>query len=67
MDLLFEALDEFAEAFDGIRPPSLRVPAEVLRGALDNLEFTADELAAIDEHAVDGGIDLWQGARRSRD
>ena len=36
-------------------------------GALDNLEFTADELAAIDEHAVDGGIDLWQGARRSRD
>ena len=33
-----EALDEFAEAFDGIRPPSLRVPAEVLRGALDNLD-----------------------------
>ena len=36
-------------------------------GALDNLEFSADELAAIDEHAVDGGIDLWQTARRSRD
>jgi L-glyceraldehyde 3-phosphate reductase len=33
-------------------------------GALDNLEFTADELAAIDEHAVDAGVDLWAGARR---
>jgi L-glyceraldehyde 3-phosphate reductase len=32
-------------------------------GALDNLDFTADELAAIDEHAVDTGIDLWQEAR----
>jgi L-glyceraldehyde 3-phosphate reductase len=28
--------------------------------ALDHLEFTADELAAIDGHAVDGGIDLWR-------
>ena len=36
-------------------------------GALGNLEFTADELTAIDEHAVDGGIDLWRGARESRD
>lgn len=35
-------------------------------GALGNLDFTAEELAAIDEHAVDGGIDLWQTARRSR-
>ena len=35
-------------------------------GALDNLTFTDDELAAIDEHAVDGGIDLWQTARQSR-
>ncbi|MDN5570193.1 MAG: L-glyceraldehyde 3-phosphate reductase [Propionibacteriaceae bacterium] len=34
-------------------------------GALENLEFTDDELAAIDEHAVDGGIDLWRGARES--
>jgi L-glyceraldehyde 3-phosphate reductase len=32
-------------------------------GALDNLDFTADELAAIDEHAVDTGIDLWAQAR----
>jgi L-glyceraldehyde 3-phosphate reductase len=32
-------------------------------GALDNLAFTADELAAIDEHAVDAGIDLWAGPR----
>jgi L-glyceraldehyde 3-phosphate reductase len=31
--------------------------------ALDNLTFTADELAAIDEHAVDSGIDLWAGPR----
>jgi L-glyceraldehyde 3-phosphate reductase len=30
--------------------------------ALENLSFTDDELAAIDEHAVDGGIDLWEGA-----
>ncbi|SEN31620.1 L-glyceraldehyde 3-phosphate reductase [Cryobacterium sp. TMT1-3] len=28
-------------------------------GALQNLEFTAEELTAIDEHAVDGGINLW--------
>ena len=32
-------------------------------GALDNLAFTDDELAAIDQHAVDSGIDLWQGPR----
>jgi len=29
--------------------------------ALDRLEFSLDELAAIDGHAVDGGIDLWRG------
>ncbi len=29
-------------------------------GALDNLDFSADELAAIDKHAVEGGINLWQ-------
>jgi L-glyceraldehyde 3-phosphate reductase len=28
-------------------------------GALDNLEFSPDELAAIDQHAVDAGINLW--------
>ncbi|RBY90979.1 L-glyceraldehyde 3-phosphate reductase [Blastococcus sp. TF02A-30] len=32
-------------------------------GALGNLAFTDDELAAIDRHAVDSGIDLWEGAR----
>jgi L-glyceraldehyde 3-phosphate reductase len=31
--------------------------------ALENLEFSEDELAAIDQHAVDTGIDLWKGAR----
>jgi L-glyceraldehyde 3-phosphate reductase len=28
--------------------------------ALDNLEFTVDELASIDRFAVEGGIDLWR-------
>jgi L-glyceraldehyde 3-phosphate reductase len=28
--------------------------------ALDNLDFSADELAAIDQHATEGGINLWQ-------
>ena len=28
-------------------------------GALQNLEFSAEELAAIDVHAVDNGINLW--------
>ncbi len=28
-------------------------------GALDNLEFGADELDRIDKHAVDAGINLW--------
>ena len=32
--------------------------------ALGNLAFTDDELAAIDEYAVDTGVDLWAGARR---
>jgi L-glyceraldehyde 3-phosphate reductase len=31
--------------------------------ALDNLEFSDDELRRIDEHAVESGIDLWQTAR----
>jgi L-glyceraldehyde 3-phosphate reductase len=34
-------------------------------GAVANLGFTDDELAAIEEHAVDGGIDLWRAARES--
>ena len=29
-------------------------------GAVDNLEFTDEELAHIDEHAVESGINLWQ-------
>ncbi len=28
-------------------------------GALDNLEFTDDELSAIDRHAVEGGVNIW--------
>jgi L-glyceraldehyde 3-phosphate reductase len=31
-----------------------------LVGALNNLAFSAEELAAIDQHAVDGGINLWK-------
>jgi L-glyceraldehyde 3-phosphate reductase len=31
-----------------------------LVGALENMAFSADELAAIDQHAVEGGINLWQ-------
>ncbi|NEK57171.1 L-glyceraldehyde 3-phosphate reductase [Geodermatophilus sabuli] len=31
--------------------------------ALDRLDFTDDELAAIDQHAVDAGIDIWKGPR----
>ena len=33
--------------------------------ALDNLEFSAEELAEIDNHAVEGGIDLWRGQSTS--
>jgi L-glyceraldehyde 3-phosphate reductase len=32
--------------------------------ALDRLDFTDDELTAIDQHAVESGIDLWAGARK---
>jgi L-glyceraldehyde 3-phosphate reductase len=31
-----------------------------LAGAMARLDFTPQELAAIDQHAVDGGINLWQ-------
>lgn len=31
-----------------------------LVGAMRNLSFSADELAVIDQHAVDGGINLWK-------
>jgi L-glyceraldehyde 3-phosphate reductase len=33
--------------------------------ALDNLSFTEDELAEVDKHAVEGGIDLWREAATS--
>lgn len=32
-------------------------------GALDRLDFTAEELSEIDRYATDGGVDLWKGAR----
>ncbi len=37
-------------------------PAQIvdLAGAMRNLSFNATELAAIDQHAVDGGINLWK-------
>ncbi|HEX5621797.1 MAG TPA: L-glyceraldehyde 3-phosphate reductase [Solirubrobacteraceae bacterium] len=31
-------------------------------GALDNLDFSDDELATIDRHAVEAGINLWQAS-----
>jgi L-glyceraldehyde 3-phosphate reductase len=34
-------------------------------GALGNLEFSTDELAEIDAHAVEGGIDLWRRSSTS--
>ena len=33
--------------------------------SLENADFGAEELAEIDEHAVDGGIDLWRGPATS--
>jgi L-glyceraldehyde 3-phosphate reductase len=33
--------------------------------ALDNQSFTSDELAEIDRHAVEGGIDLWRAVATS--
>jgi L-glyceraldehyde 3-phosphate reductase len=33
--------------------------------ALEHLDFSADELAAIDTYAVEGGIDLWRGSSTS--
>jgi L-glyceraldehyde 3-phosphate reductase len=32
-------------------------------GALENLDFDEDELSRIEQHAVDSGIDLWEGPR----
>ncbi len=38
---------------------------DVNLAALGNLEFTADELAAIDRHSGVEGVNLWQGATES--
>ncbi len=35
--------------------------------AVDNLSFTDEELAAIDEHAVESGVDLWASVRTATD
>jgi L-glyceraldehyde 3-phosphate reductase len=43
------------------RPEQLRENV----AALARLDFSAQELAEIDRHAQDGGLDLW--ARSSRD
>jgi len=34
-------------------------------GALDRADFTVDELAEIDGHAVEGGVDLWRSSSSS--
>jgi L-glyceraldehyde 3-phosphate reductase len=34
-------------------------------GALDNLDFSADELSEIDQHAVDAGINIWAKSSES--
>jgi L-glyceraldehyde 3-phosphate reductase len=34
-------------------------------GALDRLDFDEQELAAIEEHAVDAGINLWEASSRA--
>jgi L-glyceraldehyde 3-phosphate reductase len=35
-------------------------------GALENVAFSDDELAAIDEHAVESGINLWATSSDAR-
>lgn len=37
-------------------------PSQIVElvGALNNLAFSVEELAAIDQHAVDGGVNLWK-------
>ncbi len=34
--------------------------------AVKRLDFSPDELAEIDKHATDGGLDLWKGAREGQ-
>jgi L-glyceraldehyde 3-phosphate reductase len=33
-------------------------------GALERLDFSPDELAEIDRHAIDSGINIWEGSSR---
>ena len=40
--------------------PSVEGLCAHLNATLDRLDFTATELAAIDRHAVEGGINLWE-------
>ena len=53
------------------RVTSLAIGASSVRqledslGALGNLAFSSDELAEIDAHAVEGGIDLWRRSSTS--
>ena len=35
-------------------------------GALENLQFSQDELQAIDQHAVDSGLNIWADSSQSR-
>ena len=65
-----QSLAQLALAW-GLRDPrvtSVLIGASSVRqlddnlAAVSNLGFTDDELVAIDEHAVDGGIDLWRRA-----
>ena len=38
-------------------------PLESSVAALHNMAFTDEDLAAIDNHAVDGGISIWSAER----
>jgi L-glyceraldehyde 3-phosphate reductase len=42
------------------RPADERAHLEDNLASVQNLEFSDDELAAIDEHAVEMGINLWE-------
>jgi L-glyceraldehyde 3-phosphate reductase len=34
-------------------------------GALRNLRFSGDELQRIDQHAIDGGLNIWAASSQS--
>ena len=43
----------------------IRWPSSTIRSRhCDNLAFTVEELAAIDQHATEGGVDLWRSQSR---